>query len=368
MPENKAAYLEDTKVRPLVVRPAPYTSPKSHQIVIRNAAIALNPLDHIKQDAGNVLFGWIKYPFVMGSDVAGVVIEVGPDVTRFKVGDRVISHATGMEKKYNTSAMSGFQLYTAVQDKMTSKIPDSLEFEQAAVLPLALSTASCGLFEKDQLALRYPSIASQKSDSQEVVLIWGGSSSVGCNAIQLATAAGYEVITTCSPRNFDLVKSLGATVAFDYRSKTIVDDITSACKGKKVAGALSIGNGGAESCTDILGKCQGTRFISMVSYPSPTNPDAGIPIRVWTFISFAVRMYFRKRAAGVTSKFVWGGTLEDNELGQVIYEDYLPQALSEGNYICAPKPQIIGKELEAVQSGLDMLRNGVSAKKLVVKF
>jgi NADPH:quinone reductase-like Zn-dependent oxidoreductase len=122
----------------------------------------------------------------VGSDCAGVVVEVGSNVTRFKVGDHVVGHSLGMEKKYNKSSMGAFQLYTMLLASMTSAIPESLEFEKAAVLPLGLSTASCGLFQKDQLALRHPTVGADKPDNKEVLIVWGGSSSVGCNAIQVS--------------------------------------------------------------------------------------------------------------------------------------------------------------------------------------
>jgi NADPH:quinone reductase-like Zn-dependent oxidoreductase len=81
-------------------------------------------------------------------------------------------------------------------EDMTSQIPDDLSFEQAAVLPLGLSTAVSGLFLKDQLGLQLPA-ADKGEERGKTVLIWGGSTSVGSNAIQLAVATGYEVITVC---------------------------------------------------------------------------------------------------------------------------------------------------------------------------
>lgn len=366
--QNNAAYLTGAKIYPLDVREAPYTSPGFGQITIKNEAIALNPLEYIKQTIGDFLYGWIKYPFVMGADVAGTVVEVGPDVTRFKAGDRVVAFATGMEKKHNSSAMSGFQNYTVVQEGLASLLPDTLEFEKAAVLPLALSTAACSLFQKDHLALRHPSFGTMRQHDREVLIVWGGSTSVGCNAIQLATAAGYEVISTCSPRNFEMLKTLGATAVFDYRSPTAVEEIIKFCLGKNVAGATVIGDGGAEKCTEILGKCSGNRFLSMISFPTPSNPDAGSPARIWAFMSFSSRMFFKKTFAGVRSNFVWGATIEDNEVGKAIFRDFLPQALAQGQYICAPGPEIIGRDLGAVQSGLDTLKKGgISAKKLVIR-
>ena len=71
-----------------------------------------------------------------------------------------------------------------------------------------------GLFETSNLNLQYSKSLNRPSTGK-VVLIWGGSTSVGSNAIQLAVAAGHEVVSTASPRNFDCVKSLGASAVFD---------------------------------------------------------------------------------------------------------------------------------------------------------
>ncbi|TLS24380.1 hypothetical protein PpBr36_09043 [Pyricularia pennisetigena] len=378
-PINKAAYLDGAKKRPLAVRDAPYTSPGPDQIVVKNFAIALNPVEAFKQALGNLMYEHVKYPFVMGFDVSGIVVEVGPNVTRFKVGDRVIGLALGMEKHYNSSAMCGFQMYTVLQEKMTCPVPQSISLEKAVVLPLGLSTAACSLFQKDQLGLRHPMVdqagldGSGRSDvptEKEVLVIWGGSTSVGCNAIQLAKAAGYEVVTTCSPRNFDLVKSLGATAAYDYRSKSVVEDIVQHhCRDRTVAGAMSIGDGGAEACVEILGRSsRGKRFLSMVSYPSPPDVDAGIPSRIVFMARWMASMTFKTWTKGVRSKFVWGGTLEHNEVGKMIYESFLPLALERGVLVPAPAPEVIGNDLGSIQAGLDRLKYGkVSGSKLVVQ-
>jgi NADPH:quinone reductase-like Zn-dependent oxidoreductase len=81
--------------QPLKVKTAPCTSPRENEIDIKNGAVAINLVDWLKQDMGDMVFSWIKYPLVLGSDVAGEVVEVGPAVTRFKVGDRVVGHAVG---------------------------------------------------------------------------------------------------------------------------------------------------------------------------------------------------------------------------------------------------------------------------------
>lgn len=104
---------------------------------------------------------------------------------------------------------NAFQEYTVVPAHMASPIPSTLSFDHAAVIPLGLSTAAAGLFEKEYLAPQHPSVSPKPTG--KALLIWGGSTSVGSNAIQLAVAAGYDVITTASPKNFDYVKKLAAS-------------------------------------------------------------------------------------------------------------------------------------------------------------
>ncbi len=148
MPTNTAAWLVAPQTK-LEVKPAPYTPPRENEIVVKNHAVAINPFDWINQIAGNIVSRWIKYPFVLGEDLAGEVVEVGKAVTRFKLGDRVLGHAVGTDKNRNTSAEGAFQTYTVLLAHMAAPIPSTMPYESAA----------CGLFQKDHLALQYPSAA-----------------------------------------------------------------------------------------------------------------------------------------------------------------------------------------------------------------
>ena len=366
MPTNTAAWLTTSKSILLEIKSAPFTAPRENEIVIKNFAVAINPADWLKQDMGKMMFSWVKYPFVLGSDTAGEVVEIGRAVTRFKVGDRVVGHAVGIDQKYNRSAEGAFQTYTVLQAHMTSPIPSTLSYESAAVLPLGLSTAACGLFQQDHLALQLPSVPPKPTG--KTLLIWGGSTSVGSNAIQLAVAGGYEVITTASPKNFDFVKKLGASQVLNYNSKTVVEDLVNAFKGKTVAGALSIGQGAADACSDVLDKCNGNKFISMATYPMPQPmPQSFVTLSiVWSFISWSVSNWFKSRARHIRSKFIFGTTLIDNGVGKAVYVDFLPEALARGTYIAAPDPHVVGKGLEHIQAGFDLQKKGMSAKKVVI--
>lgn len=102
------------------------------------------------------------------------------------------------------------------------------------MLPLAISTAAAGLYLPGYLGLDLPSPNANpdtEKKKKKTVLIWGGSSSVGATAIQLARASGLNVITTASMSNFAFVRDLGAVSVFDYRSESVVQDIVREIQG-----------------------------------------------------------------------------------------------------------------------------------------
>ena len=279
MPTNTAAWLNQKHGR-FQIGEAPYPSPSADQIVIRNRAVAMNPLEWIIQVEGNLFYGWLDYPTVLGSDTAGEVVEVGSGVTRFRVGDRVLGHAVGTDKDTKSAAEGTFQEYTLVLERLAAPLPEALSFEEAATLPLAVSTASCALFESAWLGLRLPS--ANPTPTGQTVLVWGGSTSVGSQAIQLAVAAGYEVITTASPRNFESLTNLGAALVFDYNSPTVEQDIIAALSSRTLAGAVSFGTTGAPACVRIAGASKGNRFVAIGTPPVSFEAlaDGGFATRV----------------------------------------------------------------------------------------
>jgi NADPH:quinone reductase-like Zn-dependent oxidoreductase len=370
MPSNTAAWI-NAKHAELEVGPAPYPRPADDQIVIRNRAVAINPLDWIIQVEGSFMYGWLKYPTVLGSDTAGEVVEVGSAVTRFRVGDRVLGHAVGSDKDSNSAAEGTFQQYTAVLERMAAPIPESMPFEDAAVLPLAVSTAAAGLFQKDQLGLRHPSAGARPTG--ETVLVWGGSTSVGSNAVQLAVAAGYEVIATASPHNFDYVKSLGAAQVFDYRSPSVVADIITALAGRKFAGAIAFGTTSGDSCVRIASAAGGNKVVALaspsVSFDGLADGGRGrfaFPRLLLRLIGSTMALQIKARSHGVRTKFIFGSSPKTNEVGPAIYRDFLPAALADGRYLAVPKPSVVGHGVGDFQQAMDLQRKGVSAAKVVV--
>jgi hypothetical protein len=139
-------------------------------------------------------------------------------------------------------------------------------------------------------------------------------------------------------------------------------------KGKKTAGALSIGHGAAEACFDILDRCDGDKFIAMASYPVPSPPPKTfVLLKIISYwVSRSILYWVRSKVRGIGYKLVVGDELVDNGIGRAIYRDFLPVALQRGTFVAAPDPLVVGKGLEYVQEGLDLMRKGVSAKKIVV--
>jgi NADPH:quinone reductase-like Zn-dependent oxidoreductase len=368
---NEAAWLV-AKHAPLQVKAAPYPEPGAGEIVVRNHAVAVNPVDWMLQYMGGLAFGWIKYPFVLGSDLAGEVVAVGAGVSEVKVGDRVLAMAAGSAKQRNRAAEGAFQAYSIVLARLTTVIPDDLPYVEAAVVPLGVTTAACGLFQSDLLALELPTANPPARD--QWVIVWGGSTSVGSNAIQLAVAAGYSVVTTASPKNFDYVRSLGAAHAFDYNSQDVVRDIVEALAGKAVVGALTIGAGSVSVCLDILPQCQGRKFIANcsadVSFEAlPKGPRITLPV-ILTLLLARLRANTQvrreSRRHGITAKFFDASSVIDNEIGPAIYRDFLGPALASGRFRPAPPPRVVGHGLDAIQTAFDLQRAGVSAAKIVV--
>lgn len=137
---------------------------------------------------------------VPGLDVAGTVVEVGPKVTRFRVGDAVFGIAQG----------SFAECARAREDKLAHK-PPSVSFEQAAVLSVSGATALQGLHEAGKL------------QTGERVLIVGASGGVGSYAVQLAKHAGAEVTGVCSTSKVEFVRGLGADHVIDYTQRDFAD-------------------------------------------------------------------------------------------------------------------------------------------------
>ena len=188
--------------------------------------------------------------------------------------------------KLPPGATGAFQKYVVVQRNAVAQLPSDIRTSVGVVLPLGISTAAAGLFQKDYLNIPLPEQDPKPLD--RVVLIWGGSSSVGSCAIQLAKASGAEVITTASPKNFEYVKKLGATEAFDYRANDVEDQIVKWLEGKTVLGAYhAVGeNGAVQACARIVDRSKGKAIVvSVRGIPADDDIPRAVRTKASEFLS-----------------------------------------------------------------------------------
>ncbi|GAA5910669.1 zinc-binding alcohol dehydrogenase family protein [Sporobolomyces salmoneus] len=337
MTNNNAAWIKAPKQK-LEVDSTPDRSASTGEVVVH--AVSIQPVDW-KIRAYD--FFVKEYPFILGTDVAGTVEEVGEGVSHVKKGDRVLGHALGLGT--GDARHSGFQQYAVIHGTTIAKIPDSVSFEHATVLPLALSTASAGLYQPGYLELPFPS-ATSPSATNKSILVWGGSSSVGSAAIQLAKASGLRVVATASPANHDNVKALGADVVVDYKDEKVVEKLVEALKGTEFAGVYDAisENGSVEASAKVAHQVGGKQFIATV-----LPPPEKIPGDV--------------KAAGVFAVTI--GT-QHSEVGIAVYQKFVSEALENGSLKCKPEPLVVGHGLEKIDHGLDVQQKGVSFKKVVV--
>lgn len=179
----------------------PKPSPAGRDILVEVKAIAVNPVDtKVRSPKDKVE----PAPRVLGYDAAGIVAEVGPDVTLFEVGDEV--YYAGDITRPGTN-----QQFHLVDERIVGLKPKTLSFAEAAALPLTTITAYEAMF--DRLG-----IDRDGADAGETILMIGGAGGVGSIAIQLAKRAGLTVIATASrPETIAWVKELGADHSINHR-------------------------------------------------------------------------------------------------------------------------------------------------------
>jgi len=173
---------------------------KPDEILVKIHAVGLNPIDYMIPKGAFKPILKFQLPATMGSDLAGVVMEVGSRVTRFKSGDAVYASI------FDTGNGSLAE-YAVVAESAAALKPEKLDFVQAASIPMVGLTSWQALKERANLK------PGQKA------FIPAGSGGIGSFAIQLAKHLGAKVATTTSTGNISLVENLGADVVIDYKNQ-----------------------------------------------------------------------------------------------------------------------------------------------------
>lgn len=193
---------------------APVANLDPDMIIVKNAAVSINPVD--TKVAGN----YSTPGAISGCDFAGTVLAVGPAVKRrIHVGDRVCGTVMGMNPL--EPAIGSFATYVGAPGDLTLTLPSGTAFESGCALGTAFATAGLALFH----SLGVPGSPSSSAARKTPVLVYGGGTATGTAALQLLALSGLEPIAVCSSRSFGLAASYGAVHTFDYRSPTCAADI-----------------------------------------------------------------------------------------------------------------------------------------------
>ena len=227
-------------------------------------------------------------------------------------------------------------------------VPFALEATLSALTSKVVGTALPGV-PTPALGLPYPSLKqdSQVSKPNKTLIIYGGSSSVGSMATQIATAAGIRVISILGSRNFGLATDCGAVHTISRDDPALVDKAVEAARKfpqNEFVGIFDTISSPAtyEHDVKILKELDGGGFICV--HPPPVIADVPAKTNIKPAMIFAGR-----------------------EETSVVWEGFVTPALACGQLKCLPQPHVVGKGLQHVQEALELMKAGVSATKLVVE-
>jgi NADPH:quinone reductase len=206
----KAAYITQTGTPDVITYgDLPTPKPTRRQCLIKISAVDVNPIDvYVRSGAIPVK---LSFPFILGRDLAGTVIEAGAGVKDFKVGDRVWASSQGSDGRPGT-----FAEFAAVDHRWLHPIPEGVSDEDIVALSLVGITSQLGLARNANLK------------AGEVLFVNGGSGGVGSCVVQMAKILGARVITTAgTDEKVAACRDLGADLAINYKTQ----DVAAAIKG-----------------------------------------------------------------------------------------------------------------------------------------
>ncbi len=249
------------KDRALHLADVPAPNPGDDDVLVEVHAASVNLLDSKIRDGEFKPILPYRMPLVLGHDVAGIVVQVGSRVRRFKPGDAVYARVDDMR-------IGTFAEWVAVKETSVALKPQNLTMQEAASIPLVGLTAWQALVEVAQLK------------QGQKVFIQAGSGGVGTFAIQLAKQRGAIVATTTSTANVAMVKRLGADVVIDYKTQDFADVL------REYDVVLHSQDGKAlEKSLRVL-----RRGGKLVSITGPADPAFGQQIAASGFVKLLIRM------------------------------------------------------------------------------
>ena len=257
------AFVLDRYRRKGALRSADMPTPelRDDEVLVQVHAAGVNLLDAKIRDGEFKLILPYRLPLILGHDVAGVVVKVGPRVRQFKLGDEVYA-------RLDDFRIGTFAEFAPVKEASLARKPKGLTMEEAASIPLVALTAWQALIAKADLK------------KGQKVFIQAGSGGVGTFAIQLAKHLGATVATTTSTTNVALVKSLGADVVIDYKTQDFedvlrdYDVVLNSQDGKTLEKSLRVLKAGGK----------------LITISGPPDPDFGKEIGAPGFVKLVMRL------------------------------------------------------------------------------
>jgi NADPH:quinone reductase len=200
----KAAYINQTGPPEVIIYgDLPDPRPKRAQCLIKVAAVDVNPID-IYVRAGLIPVK-LSFPYILGRDLAGTVVETGAGVKGFKAGDRVWASNQGTGDRQGT-----FSEFATVDERWLNPAPDGVSHEEVVAVSLVGITAHLGL------------VRVAKLKGGEVLFVNGGSGGIGSSVVQIAKILGARVITTAgSNEKVEACRKLGADLAINYKTENV---------------------------------------------------------------------------------------------------------------------------------------------------
>jgi NADPH:quinone reductase-like Zn-dependent oxidoreductase len=305
-------------------------------------AIAFNPVDCYQRDIGIFIE---EYPAVIGSDIAGIVVQTGSDMSPNTpiIGTRVTALASSFYHK-GSPDHGATQEYVLVGEDTVAVLPDSFSFVEGCVFPLAALTAWNGWLWAG--IARGPISPSEKKG----VLVWGASSSMGALAVQGAKSMGYTVYATASPQHHEYIKTLGAVRVFDYKAEDVSSEILNTAKEDGITIRIAYHATGTQQVSaDVISKLaagdQGKLAIAPIVDKSLNVPE------------------------NVESAFVCAPDEPEARVERLhwIFGTWLQEGLAAKQLVASPKIKVIEGGLESANKALDELKAGVSCTKLVIE-
>ncbi|GKT48780.1 enoyl reductase LovC [Colletotrichum spaethianum] len=345
-PATQRAVIVNDQDQVVIWDEAPCPPMAPDQIYVRTEAVAINPSDTKMRGSFVTPFG------ILGTDYAGTVVAVGSAVKGLAVGDRVCGAQNAMHAA--APHRGAFGQWNASNGDVWLKLPADLATEAGATLGAGVSTAGIAI---KLLGLPLPTTPVDKA---EKVLIYGGSTATGTIAIQLLRLANMIPIATCSPRNFDLVKSHGAEEVFDYRDKNCVEKILGSTKGNlKYALDCITTVESTAFCLKAIGRAGG-KYVSLDPVPAHTATRKVVKMD-WVLGPSIF-------GEGSTWPEPYGRPPSDEmrRYGAELFA--LTQGLLDEGKLKHHPLRVLHGGLEAVLEGMDIVKSGAhSGEKLVVR-